>query len=129
MSTIKANTFTAADLNTDLTITGNGTGIIALTSPTKAVPTTDNDLSFSMADNNNFICTPTGNGTLTFTNITNGQSGNILFVNTGGHTISLAATTKGNSNFASDISTAGTYWISYFSNGTNVYCAHSGAMV
>jgi hypothetical protein len=35
MSTIKANTVTAADLNTDLTLTGNGTGKVNLEAGTK----------------------------------------------------------------------------------------------
>jgi len=55
--------------------------------------TTDNDLSFDMNVTNNFKCTPTGDGTLTFTNITAGQSGNIWLDNSGGHVISAAATT------------------------------------
>jgi len=89
--------------------------------------TTDNDLSFDIGDTgtNNFKCTPTGSGTLTFTNHTSGQSGNILLINTGGHAISLAATTKGDANLATTISTAGTYWLSYYDDGTNAYVVTS----
>ena len=84
--------------------------------------TTDNDLSFDLNTTNNFSWgTPAGTGTLTFTNITAGQSGNILMINSGGHAISLHANTKGDANLASTISTAGTYWLSYFcGDGTNV---------
>lgn len=83
--------------------------------------TTDADLSFDLGTTNNFSCTPTGTGTLTFTNITAGQSGNILLINSGGHSISLHANTKGDSKLASTISTAGTYWLSYFcGDNTNV---------
>ena len=89
--------------------------------------TTDNDLSFDQAASNNFKCTPSGSGTLTFTNHTDGQSGNILLINTGGHAISLAATTKGDANLASTISTAGTYWLSYYDDGTNAYVVTSTA--
>mgnify|MGYP001380560239 CR=1 FL=1 len=89
--------------------------------------TTDNDLSFDLDATNNFKCTPTGTGTLTFTNHTAGQSGNILLVNTGGHAISLAATTKGDANLATTISTAGTYWLSYYDDGTNAYVVTSTA--
>ena len=91
--------------------------------------TTDNDLSFDIGDTgtNNFKCTPTGTGTLTFTNHTAGQSGNILLINTGGHAISLAATTKGDANLATTISTAGTYWLSYYDDGTNAYVVTSAA--
>jgi len=89
--------------------------------------TTDNDLSFDIGDTgtNNFKCTPTGTGTLTFTNHTAGQSGNILLDNSGGHAISLAATTKGDANLATTISTAGTYWLSYYDDGTNAYVTTS----
>lgn len=89
--------------------------------------TTDNDLSFDQNATNNFKCTPSGTGTLTFTNHTAGQSGNILLINTGGHAISLAATTKGDANLASTISTAGTYWLSYYDDGTNAYVVTSTA--
>jgi len=89
--------------------------------------TTDNDLSFDLDATNNFKCTPTGTGTLTFTNHTAGQSGNILLIDTGGHAISLAATTKGDANLASTISTAGTYWLSYYDDGTNAYVVTSTA--
>jgi len=87
----------------------------------------DNDLSFDIGDTgtNNWKCTPTGTGTLTFTNHTAGQSGNILLDNSGGHAISLAATTKGDANLASTISTAGTYWLSYYDDGTNAYVVTS----
>ena len=87
--------------------------------------TTDNDLSFDQNATNNFKCTPTGAGTLTFTNHTAGQSGNILLDNSGGHAISLAATTKGDANLATTISTAGTYWLSYYDDGTNAYVVTS----
>ena len=87
--------------------------------------TTDNDLSFSQAASNNFKCTPSGSGTLTFTNHTAGQSGNVLLINSGGHAISLAATTKGDANLATTISTAGTYWLSYYDDGTNAYVVTS----
>jgi len=87
--------------------------------------TTDNDLSLDQNATNNFKCTPTGTGTLTFTNHTAGQSGNILLDNSGGHAISLAATTKGDANLATTISTAGTYWLSYYDDGTNAYVVTS----
>ena len=87
--------------------------------------TVDNDLSLDLSVTNNWKCTPTGTGTLTFTNHTAGQSGNILLDNSGGHAISLAATTKGDANLATTISTAGTYWLSYYDDGTNAYVVTS----
>jgi hypothetical protein len=90
--------------------------------------TTDNDGSFSMSATNHFKCTPTGNFTLTFTNITAGQSGFILLVNSGGYTVSAAATTKVSTTALATISAAGTYLLSYFTDGTNVYVVNSGAL-
>jgi hypothetical protein len=90
--------------------------------------TTDNDGSFDMSVTNNFKATPTGNFTLTFTNITAGQSGFILLVNSGGYTVSAAATTKVSTTALATISAAGTYLLSYFTDGTNVYVVNSGAL-
>jgi hypothetical protein len=81
-----------------------------------------------MSVTNNFSCTPSGTFALTFTNITAGQSGYILLINTGGHAVTAAATTKVGTTFLTTVSAAGTYIISYFSNGTNVYCTASGAL-
>ena len=88
--------------------------------------TTDNDGSFAMSASNNFKCTPAGNFALTFTAIV-AQSGNILFINSGGHTISAHANTKVDANLLATISTAGTYLLAYFSDGTNVYMTNSAA--
>lgn len=91
---------------------------------------TDNvaSLSFNMATTNNFKTTPTATGALTFTSITAGQSGYVLLVNTGGYAITAAATTKVNTSFLATVSTAGTYLLSYFTDGTNVYVTTGGAM-
>ena len=90
--------------------------------------TTDNDLSFDMDTTNNFKCTPTATGTLTFTNITSGQSGNILLVNTTPQVISCASTTYISATDLTAINTAGTYWLSYYADGTNVYVTASQAL-
>lgn len=103
---------------TNQTITGVKRGTIVA----------DNDLSFDMNASNNFSCTTSGTGTLTFTNITSGQAGFILLTNSSNHTIAAAATTKISSLDLSKISSTGTYLMSYFSNGTNVYCVVSGAL-
>jgi hypothetical protein len=83
--------------------------------------TTDNDLSFNLSTTNNFSCTPTGTGTLTFTNHVAGQSGFVLLNNSSGYAITAAATTKINATDLTTISTAGVYLLSYFDNGTNAY--------
>ena len=98
------------------------------TASQRGTVTTDNDLSFNMATTNNFKCTPTATGALTFTNITAGQSGYVLLVNSGGYAITAAATTKVGATFLSTVSAAGTYLISYFTDGTNVYVTASGAL-
>jgi len=90
--------------------------------------TTDNDLSFDLAVGNNFTCTPSATGTLTFTNHTAGQSGYVLLINTGGYAISAAATTKVTATLLATVSAAGTYLISYYDNGTNAYCTASGVL-
>lgn len=90
--------------------------------------TTDNDLSFDLNASNNFFCTPTAGGALTFTNHTSGQSGFILFVNGSNYAITAAATTKVDNTFLSTISTTGTYLISYLDNGTNAYCTATKAL-
>ena len=96
-----------------------------LTAPFRGTITTDNDLSFDLNVTNNFQCTPSGAGALTFTNHTAGQSGFILLINSGGHAISAAATTKINATDLTAISVAGTYTLSYFDNGTNAYVSVS----
>ena len=101
---------------TGVTVTGNALGTM----------TTDNDGSFAMSASNNFKCTPGGNFALTFTSIV-AQSGNILFINSGGHTISAHANTKVDATLLATISTAGTYLLAYFSDGTNVYMTNSAA--
>jgi hypothetical protein len=98
------------------------------TASQRGTVTTDNDGSFDMNVTNNFTCTPTGTFALTFTNITAGQSGYVLLINTGGHAVTAAATTKVNTSFLTTVSAAGTYLLSYFSNGTNVYVTTGGAM-
>lgn len=102
------------------------TGSQTITGSKRGAVTTDNDLSFDMNAGNNFTCTTGGSGTLTFTNITAGQSGFVLLINASNHTVSAAATTKISAATLTAISATGTYLLSYFSNGTNVYVVASG---
>jgi hypothetical protein len=116
---------TAASAGTDYAAPGTAA---TFTASQRGTVTTDNDGSFDMNVTNNFSCTPTGTFALTFTNITAGQSGYILLINTGGHAVTAAATTKVGTTFLTTVSAAGTYLLSYFSNGTNVYVTASGAL-
>jgi len=136
---LAADTATQAELDAVSTVAsaalpkagGTMTGTLAAASVTVAgnavgTLTTDNDGSFSMSASNNFKCTPSGNFTLTFTNIV-AQSGNILLVNSGGHTVAAHANTKVDAKLLSTVSSAGTYLLAYFSDGTNVYMTNSAA--
>jgi hypothetical protein len=109
------------DNSTKIATTTNG---VTVTGAAVGTLTTDNDGSFALSASNHFKCTPSGNFTLTFTSIVS-QSGNILLVNSGGHTVSAHANTKVDANFLSTISAAGTYLLAYFSDGTNVYMTNS----
>jgi hypothetical protein len=68
-----------------------------------------------MAVTNNFLCTPSAGFTLTFTNITAGQSGNIYLVNGSNYAVAAHANTKVTSSLLSLISATGEYWLSYYS--------------
>lgn len=122
--------------------TGNPHGLVAadigaastsaaqtFTAPQRGTVLTDNDLSFDMSAKQNFSCTPTGSGTLTFTNITAGQSGFIYLSNTTNYTISKHSAVKCGASLLSTISVTGSYLLNYFSpDGTNVYVTASGAL-
>lgn len=112
----------------DITALGEITDADSIEHSVRGTVTTDNDGSFDMDVTNNFKCTPTGNFTLTFTNITAGQSGFILLVNGSNYTVSAHANTKVSTTALSTISATGTYLLSYFSDGTNVYVVNSGAL-
>ena len=88
----------------DITVAGRAVGTM----------TTDNDGSFDLSVSNDFKCTPSGNFTLTFTNGDQGQSGNILLINTGGHTVSAHGDIAINATTLTSLSTAGTYHLAYF---------------
>jgi len=88
----------------DITVAGRASGHV----------TTDNDGSFDLAVGNDFKCTPSGNFTLTFTNPTAGQSGNVMLINSGGHTVSAHASVAINATILTALTTAGTYHLAYY---------------
>ena len=94
----------------------------------RATLVVDNDGSFDMNLGQNFKCTPSGNFALTFTNHANGQSGYIILINSGGHTVSLHANSKADANLATTVTAAGTYILSYIGDGTNAYLTNSAIM-
>ena len=106
----------------DVTVAGRASGHV----------TTDNDGSFDLAVGNDFQCTPSGNFTLTFTNAAAGQSGNILLINSGGHTVSAHADVAINATTLTALTTAGTYHLAYFcsaaSGNNTIAVSASGAL-
>jgi len=131
-NTISGSAIISGNINSSGTNTFSGTQVISggstFSGAAKGTLVTDNDGSFDMTAGNNFSCTPTGSITLTFTNITSGQSGNILLVNGSNYTVSAHANTKVGTGVLTALSATGTYWVSYFSNGTNVYISATGAL-
>ena len=131
-NTISGSAIISGNINSSGTNTFSGTQVISggstFSGAAKGTLVTDNDGSFDMTAGNNFTCTPTGTITLTFTNITSGQSGNILLVNGSNYTVSAHTNTKVGTGVLTALSATGTYWVSYFSNGTNVYISATGAL-
>jgi hypothetical protein len=103
-------------------------GTNTFSAPARGTQTTDNDGSFDLSVTNNFKCTPSGNITLTFTNPAAGQSGNIYLDNSGGHTVSSASATKIASADLTTISATGLYWLSYYTDGTNILVSTTTAL-
>jgi hypothetical protein len=85
---------------------------------------TDGTLDLDAA--NNFHYTPSGADVLEFSNEETGQSGFIKVINTSGYTISLGSEVKSGASW--DVSTAGTYLVTYYCDGTNVYVSASEAL-
>jgi len=78
---------------------------------------------------NNFLWTPAAADELSFANETTGQSGFIKLINPSAYVITLGSEVKAVSTFATDVTTAGTYLVTYFSDGTNVYVSASASLV
>ena len=93
----------------DASVSGRATG----------TQTTDNDGNFDLSVSNFFKCTPSGNFTLTLSNPAEGQSGTIMLVNTGGHTVSAHASIAINADILTALSTAGTYMLSYYCSASS----------
>ena len=88
----------------DITVAGRASGHV----------TTDNDGSFDLAVGNDFKCTTAGGLTLTFTNPTAGQSGNVMFINGSNHAIAAHASVAISAATLTAISATGTYHLAYY---------------
>jgi len=95
----------------------------------KTTPATDNDLSFDLSAAQDFVCTPSSGGTLTFTNISAGVKGEIILINGSNYTIAKAAAVKCPASMLATISATGRYRLAYSSlDGTNVDVTSSSAL-
>jgi len=116
------DTKTFETTTTGVTVTGRAVGTM----------TTDNDGNFDLSVSNDFKCTPTGNFTLTFSNPAEGQSGNVLLINSGGHTVSAHASVAINADVLTALTTAGTYHLAYYcsaaSGNNTIAVSASGAL-
>ena len=92
----------------------------------RGTPSVVTDGTLDLDTANNFKYTPGGADTLEFSNEEAGQSGFITVINASGHAISLGSEVKKGSSW--DVSTAGTYLVSYYCDGTNVYVSASEAL-
>ena len=92
----------------------------------RGTPSTVTDGTLDLDTANNFHYTPGGADTLEFTNEETGQSGFVKVINTSGHVISLGSEVKKGASW--DVSTAGTYLVTYYCDGTNVYVSASEAL-
>ena len=126
---------TAAAVNSNVTELNLLDGVTALVTlaadqswsgSQRGAPSTVTDGTLDLDTANNFHYTPGGADTLEFTNEETGQSGFIKVINTSGHTISLGSEVKKGASW--DVSTAGTYLVTYYCDGTNVYVSASEAL-
>lgn len=126
---------TAAAVNSNVTELNLLDGITALvtlaadqtwTGSQRGSPSAVTDGTFDLDTANNFHYTPGGADTLEFTNEETGQSGFVKVINTSGHVISLGSEVKKGASW--DVSTAGTYLVTYYCDGTNVYVSASEAL-
>jgi len=107
-------------MNDDVGVSGRSVGHV----------TTDNDGSFDLSVGNDFKCTTAGGLTLTFTNAAAGQSGNIMFINGGNHTIAAHADVAISAASLTAISATGTYHLAYYcsaASGSNTILVSASA--
>ena len=77
---------------------------------------------------NNFLWTPAAADELSFANETTGQSGFIKLINPSAYVITKGSEVKASATFLADVTAAGTYLVTYFCDGTDVYVSASAAL-
>ena len=96
----------------------------------KGAVTAANGGVVDMSLGNQFTMTPTGAVTLTFTNLSAGSSGNIVFVNGNNYAVSKASNVKGVGPMLGLLSTTGRFWVSFScQDGVNVDLSVAGPLV
>lgn len=96
------------------------------TAPQRSAFFTDNDGNFNLSIKQNFKCQPSGNVTLTFSNPQDGQAGTVIFINTGGFTVSADIAAYITSSDLTKLSAIGTYRIDYVSDDVDIFCSVTG---
>ena len=134
---------TVTSVTTPITTAQGGTGATSLsganiavlnasqtfTASERGTVTNANTAAFDMNTTNNFACTPNANVTISFANITAGQSGYIVLVNGNNYAITANASVKVASGALTTLSSNGTYVMSYFApNSSVVYLTNSAAL-
>ena len=126
---------TAAAVNSNVTELNLLDGVTALVTlaadqswsgSQRGTPSAVTDGTLNLDTANNFHYTPGAADTLEFSSETTGQSGFIKVINPSGYTISLGPEVKKGASW--DVSTAGTYLVTYYCDGTNVYVSASEAL-
>jgi hypothetical protein len=103
--TIDLTASTKVTISNDVDVAGRSVG---------GTPTAENDGSFDLSANNDFTCTTAGTTDITFTNQAAGQSGNIKFVQSGGHSVTADTMVAINADSLTSLETTGTYHLAYY---------------
>ena len=110
-------------INNDITVAGRASGHVV---------DNTNSFTFDLATGNDFKTTSNTGSTITFSNVTAGQSGNIMLVNGGNHAIVGHDAVAINADALSTISATGTYHLAYFvtaASGDNTILVSASAIL
>ena len=120
----------SADVTDATNVASAGAGMLTVdqtwSGSQRGTPSTVTDGTLDLNTANNFQYTPAGADVFEFTNEEAGQSGFVKLINPSAHAISVGSEVKKGASW--DVSTAGTYLVSYYTDGTNVYVSASEAL-
>ena len=120
-------------INNDVTVAGRATSS-TLTTHNMLLGDGSTNEAVNLALGNNFVSTTTANSTVfTFASPAIGQSGTIMFVNAGNHTVSMHASVNISAASLAVLQVTGTYKVSYFckaaSGDDTIFLSVSQALV